>query len=171
MAKNIRLTIRDRLILEHIHQFDLSTPNIIKDEFFEDKKMAAVVSTTRRLREHGLISSHRITSSRRVYYRLTPEGGIAVNLDVKSDEFGFHKFGSSFAMLHFICMRSPEIERVKCTSTMLGRLITIDSRRFPRIDFYMGETKQGEGEKPTTRLGFRRCGPAKLANVASLTVA
>ena len=154
MAKKLRLTTRDRLILEHIHQFNLSTPRILKGEYFEDKKMAAVDSTTRRLRKHGLITSHQIDGSRRVYYRLTPEGGRTINQDVKPDVFGCFKFFRSYAMLHFICLRSPSVERVKCSPTMLSRLIVDNGMQFPRIDFYMAENKHQRDNSLTTSLGM-----------------
>lgn len=154
MAKNIRLTARDRIILEHIHHFDLSTPNILKEEFFENRKMAAVDSTTRRLREHGLISSHKVPGGRKVYYRLTPDGGSRIGVEVKEVGSSFYSLGRSYGLLHFICRRPPNVTRVKCSRIMFDRLLASRDQRFPRIDLYMAECKQLETEITTTCLGL-----------------
>ena len=125
MNHPLRITKRDKLILEHIALFRVTTYEILHGEFFEDKKLAAVKSTMRRLtnREAGLVSLHKFPGQRQKFMRLTPKGGRAIGVETHDKPFSLNTLRASYAMLYFICHEPESIQRAKCEFDFLANFM------------------------------------------------
>ena len=109
------MTKRDKLILEHIANFRITTYEILHGQFFEDKKLAAVKSTMRRLtdNEAGLVTIHKIPGQRKKYLRLTPKGGRLIGVEANEKPFSLNTVMASYATLYFVCTEPENIRRAK----------------------------------------------------------
>jgi len=84
----MNLKKRDKLILKHIYEYNITLVEIVHQLFFENLKIGAAESTLRRLREkHGLITREKLYGGRKKYFRLTPKGGEIIGKEVGGEEF------------------------------------------------------------------------------------
>ena len=148
MKKKINLTARDLLILEHLKTFEVSTKRVLQSQFFQGKKMDAVVSMQRRLdyRGVGFICGTRIPSSRTHYYRLTRRGADFLGVKVNTQPFNILKLFGLIGRLYFIHREPAGIRRSICTDSMLLKFIDNEDLksgkiRPPRVDFYITQNK------------------------------
>jgi len=159
MNQPLRITKRDKLILEHIALFRVTTYEILHGEFFEDKKLAAVKSTMRRLtnREAGLVSLHKFPGQRQKFMRLTPKGGRAIGVETHDKPFSLNTLRASYAMLYFICHEPESIQRAKCEFDFLANFMDTANYRLPRIDFYISQDSTVSKDEPEVSTGFVLC--------------
>lgn len=156
METQLRVTKRDRLILEHIGRFNLTTSDILHGSFFENNKLDAVKSNLRRLgpKRHNLIAAGRFPNSRRRYYCLTKDGAALIGKPFSDKDFGWRKIADSYAWLYFICQQPEKVTRSKCHPRELTKFYSGDKFKLPRIDFYIAESRLKDAENPCVSLGF-----------------
>lgn len=152
--KTMKLTKRDRLILQHIYEFNITMVDIVHQLYFENLKIGAAESTLRRLREkHGLLSRDQLYGDTKKYFRLTPAGGEMIGKQVEEKEFGGDKVAASYANLHFLCIQPKGIVRTKCDPKQHPKLFPSSINPPSRIDFYISENKLESPETPSVSLG------------------
>ena len=153
-TKQAYLTKRDRLILAHIAEFNLTTAEIVKHLFYENLKMGAVDSTLRRLREkYGLIEADKFYGQRKKYFRLTHAGAKLIGKTLDKEELGVQKAAASFARLQFLCVNPTGIVRSLCVPSKHPEIFKTSSIRPPKIDFYVAENTLKNQESPSIYLG------------------
>ena len=106
-----RLTKRDYAILKDAAQFGMVVPEILHAQRFAGKKLAAVISTLRRLYgrpPNYLYLRPEKLDTNRVYYQLTNRGcNLIGHSRDASRPFGRHAVASRYATLWFICADQP----------------------------------------------------------------
>jgi hypothetical protein len=159
MSSSLRITKRDKLILEHIASFRITTYEVLHGEFFEDKQLAAVKSTMRRLtgNEAGLVSVHKLPGQRKKYLRLTPKGGKLIGCEVTDKPFSLNTVMASYATLYFIAHEPMNIRRAKCGSDFLANFMDTMNYRLPRVDFYISQNSSNSADEPEISTGFVLC--------------
>jgi hypothetical protein len=160
MKKQIRFTVRDRLVFEHLKTFQISTRRVIKSVFFAGKKMAAVDSMQRRLdsRGAGYIYTRRLPNSRTRYLRLTEKGADYLGVKVDTQPICETRLFALMGRLHFINDPPAGCNRSLCTNESLGKFIAskdLEEGRIrpPRVDFYIAQSKLNDGDNPNVVLG------------------
>jgi len=153
MKKKINLTARDHLVLEHIKVFETSTKRVLRNRFFDGKKMAAVVSMQRRLdgRGVGYIYGTKIPGTRTLYFRLTRQGADYLGVEINAQPMKDTKLFGLIGRLYFFNRVPAGIQRSLCTDSMLLKFINnkdLESGKIrpPRVDFYLAQNKI-EGDK------------------------
>ena len=160
MEKNINLTTRDRLVLEHLKTFEISTKHVLRTQFFEGKKMAAVVSMQRRLDDRGVgyIYGTQIPGSRTLYFRLTQRGADYLGVKSNTQPMKDTKLFGLIGRLYFFHRVPAGIQRSICTDSMLLKFINNEDLetgkiRPPRVDFYIAQNKIEDDKHSGLALG------------------
>ncbi len=148
------LTKRDRMILSHIAEFNLTTIDIVKPLFFENLERAAAVSTLRRLREkYGLVEADKFHGQRKKYFRLTRAGAKVIGKILDKEELGDEKAAASFARLQFLCINPQGIVRTLCKTSEHPDMFKSPNKKAPKVDFYIAENKLDNPDSPSIFLG------------------
>ena len=133
--REIRLTKRDHAILAHIAEFRMTTFEFLHTRFFSDKHPDAVKSCIRRLAISHITSEP--LDSKRVYYRLTPNGARAADAPVElARRLGLQSRIERYALQWFIAgQNSARRKLVNPRNT--PTLFDIGTDRLPRVNFYL----------------------------------
>lgn len=156
---NLKLSKRDRLILENIYLFDLSTKEIVKQLFFENQTMSAVDSALRRLGHRGkrLIRAVRAPGNGPWYYKLTQKGGKAIGVKLREQPYSINKVFQAFGRTYFINRPPTNLVRSLHGLDELIQLLNIEAEknsRVARVDFFIQQNTIVDREDKDVRLGM-----------------
>lgn len=156
---NMNLSKRDRLILEHIHLFELTTKEVLKHLFFEIQTMSAVDSAVRRLghRGKGLIRAVKAPGNGPWYYKLTHKGGKAIGIKLREQPFSVNKVFQAFGRTYFINRPPGGLVRSLHGLDELIQLLNIEAEknsRVARVDFFIQQNTIVDREDKDARLGM-----------------
>jgi DNA-binding MarR family transcriptional regulator len=150
--RTVRLTDRDRRILQHVERQRMTTVEAVQALFFPENERDAAKSTLRRL--YGTPPDYRYLrpeplDARRVFYRLTPQGARLIGAGKDAARpLGLQARVERYALLWFFCMDCPQ-RRSPFHPRKFPDQFHFHKERLPRQTFYVEEDEAGE-----IRLGY-----------------
>lgn len=149
MPRRLRLSVRDKLILQHVSRHGLTTSEALHARFFAEQSQEAVKSTLKRLcggSPSQAVLSPEPLDGRRVCYRLTVQGAHTLGeRRFRVRPLGNRAKAERYAVLWFICIDQPGT-RSLLNPREFPDQFPLGPQRLPRAHFYLEQTPAGRAE-------------------------
>lgn len=111
MVKPANLTSDDEKVLEHIHRFRITTPQVLGKLFYPTETLEDVRYRYRELRRAGCVGVGQLYGHQ-PYYFLTHQAALDYFNDREAGPLDEHRLIDAYAVLAFCCLSDPPRQRL-----------------------------------------------------------